>query len=341
MKSITVIGGGVAGVETSSVLSLLGYDVILIEKSDLIGGKILRWDHLFPDFRPASEVQKYLEEECRQHNFIIQKNISVQEVTRTNGKWIIRTSGEKVIESDAIVLATGYEFFDATRKEEYGYNIYDNVITSVDLEDRLKSGKKITTRDGKTPEKIAFIHCVGSRDEKSGNHYCSKVCCITGVKQAIELQKLIPDADIYSFYMDLRMYGQLFEELYRDAQEHHNIQFIRGRLSEVAEKIDKSLIIKAEDTLSGRPLKMNIDLLILLIGMVPGKGTHEIGSMCGLKFNPDGFLMKRDAHTNRNLSSEDGVFLAGSCICPMSINETLENARSAAWEVHDYLITHE
>lgn len=337
MKSVVVIGGGIAGIETASSLSDFGYNVIVVEKSDSIGGKILKWDHLFPDLKPASELENYMDQKSLKGNFSVQKNTSISQATQLNGKWTLRTDNDRVLETDAIVIATGYEIFDATRKEEYGYNIYDNVITSADLEERLKSGKAITTRAGKLPEKIGIIHCVGSRDVKSGNQYCSKVCCITGVKQAIELHKMLPDAEIYCFYMDLRMYGQYYEELYREAQEMHKIQFIRGRLSEVAERMDNSLLIKAEDTLTGRPLKMNVDLLILLVGMEPGKGTKSIAATCGLESGKDGFLKTNDMHIGNNKTGKKGIFLAGSCICPMSINDTISNARSAAMEVHRYL----
>jgi heterodisulfide reductase subunit A2 len=337
VKNVVVLGGGIAGIETSSMLSGLGYNVTLVEKTDSLGGKARKWDHLFPDLKPASEILNYLDDKCRKGNFAIQKNTNIEKVFPLNGKWHIKTDNNQVLESDAVVVATGFEVFDARRKEEYGYNIYDNVITSADLEEKFKTGKLVTTRNGDIPKRIGIIHCVGSRDEKSGNQYCSKVCCITGVKQAIELHKMYPDTEIYCFYMDLRMYGQSYEELYREAQEQHTIQFIRGRLSEVSEKIDKSLLLKAEDTLSGRPLKMTVDLLVLLVGMEPGKGTKTIGNICNLEFGSDGFLKTMDPHTGNNRSVQKGIFLAGTCICPMSINDTLANARSAALEVHQYL----
>jgi heterodisulfide reductase subunit A len=337
VKNVVVLGGGIAGIETSGMLSGLGYNVTLIEKTDSLGGKARKWDHLFPDLKPASEILNYLDEKCRKGNFAIQKNTNIEKVVSQNGKWLLKTDNNQVLESDAVVVATGFEVFDARRKEEYGYNIYDNVITSADLEEKFKTGKPVTTRSGAIPERIGIIHCVGSRDEKSGNQYCSKVCCITGVKQAIELHKMYPDTEIYCFYMDLRMYGQSFEELYREAQEKHTVQFIRGRLSEVSEKMDKSLVLKAEDTLSGRPLRMTVDLLVLLVGMEPGKGTKNIGNICNLEFGSDGFLKTQDPHTGNNKSVQKGIFLAGACICPMSINDTLANARSAALEVHHYL----
>ena len=337
MKHIVIIGGGIAGIETASALTDAGHWVTLIEKEAQIGGKLNNWSNLFPDFTPVEKITDILQEKCRQKDFSILANTEVKSVHRNKDKFSIKTSDDQQLEADAIVLATGYELFDARRKEEYGYKIYDHVITSADLEQLFKSGKSLTVAAGQNPKRIAFVHCVGSRDEKSGNHYCSKVCCITGVKQAIELKKNLPEAEIFCFYMDLRMYGKHFEELYREAQEKYDIQFIRGRLSEASEKIDKSLLIKAEDTLSGRPLKMNVDLLVLLIGMEAGKGTASAAASCSIGCEESGFLQTADSFLNSNSSLRDGIFLAGSCTAPMTVNDTIMHARSAAQEVNNYL----
>ena len=250
MKHVVIIGGGIAGMETACALTDAGHWVTLIEKEAQIGGKLNNWSYLFPDFTPVDHVKNVIQAKCIGKDFSILTNTKINSIHRQNGKFNIETSGEQLLEADAVVVATGYDLFDARRKEEYGYKIYDHVITSADLEKLLLPDGNLSVAAGANPKRIAFVHCVGSRDEKSGNHYCSKVCCITGVKQAIELKKRLPEAEIFCFYMDLRMYGKYFEELYREAQEKYDIQFIRGRLSEASEKIDKSLLIKSEDTLS-------------------------------------------------------------------------------------------
>jgi len=337
VKHIVIIGGGTAGIETASALTDAGHWVTVIEKEAKVGGKLNDWSYLFPDFTPCEKIAGALQEKCNEKDFSILHNTELKSVQRVNNKFSIETSGDQQLEADAVVVATGYELFDARRKEEYGYKIYDHVITSADLEQLLKPGSNLTVAAGKDPKRIAFVHCVGSRDEKTGNHYCSKVCCITGVKQAIELKKRLPNAEIFCFYMDLRMYGKHFEELYREAQETYDIQFIRGRLSEASEKIDKSLLIKAEDTLSGRPLKMNVDLLVLLVGMEAGKGTAAAASSCGIGCEESGFLQTADSFLHSNFSSCEGIFLAGSCTAPMSVNDTILHARSAAMEVDSWL----
>ena len=337
MKHIVVIGGGIAGMETACALTDAGHWVTVIEKEEQVGGKLNKWSYLFPDFTPADKILDALLEKHSEKDFSILSQTEVLSVNRQNNKFNIETSGRQKLEADAVVVATGYELFDASRKEEYGYKIYDHVITSADLEKLLLPDGDLSVAAGQNPKRIAFVHCVGSRDEKSGNHYCSKVCCITGVKQAIELKKRLPEAEIYCFYMDLRMYGKNFEELYREAQEKYDIQFIRGRLSEASEKIDKSLLIKSEDTLSGRPLKMNVDLLVLLVGMEAGKGTAKAAAACSIGCEESGFLRTTDSFLMSNFSEQEGIFLAGSCTAPMSVNDTILHARSAAQEVNNWL----
>ena len=335
-KSVIVIGGGIAGMEVSNQLSSLGYEVRLIEKNDQVGGKLLNWDRLFPTFRNAGEVLQRLQQKMDQREVIVDTNAEVTDVVKEKETFFVTVNHSVKYHADALVVATGFELFNAQRKEEYGYGIYDNVITSADLEKLFKSGGKLTNPMGKVPQRVAIVHCVGSRDSKVGNHYCSKVCCVTGVKQAIELQEQIPGVVVYCFYMDLRMYGEGFEELYRRAQEQHNIQFIRGRVSEVSETLDHSIQLKAEDTLAGRPLKMCVDLLVLMVGMEPGKGSVSVKNMLKLGTMDSGFLEPADVHLSRNVSSSKGIFMAGTAISPMSVNDTLENARSAAFEVHHY-----
>lgn len=337
-KTIVTIGAGVAGIESSSVLSDLGYRIILIEKDMKIGGKVNNYYQLFPTGRSADEVRAYLDEQCEKHNFTIYKNTEIKEIGRNNGRFAISTSHGDILKADAVILANGFDYFDATRKEEFGYKIYNNVISSVDLEERLRLGLPIKTMQGETPKRIGFVHCVGSRDEKSGNHYCSRVCCVTGIKQAMELNQHIPEASIYCFYIDLRMYSVEFESIYRRAQEKFGIQFIRGRVSEVSENRDGFLQVKAEDTLIGRPLKMEMDLLVLLVGMQASQSTSHLAKISGVELNEHRFYKSSDWHLHKNASRQPGIFIAGSCNGPMSIDESLEHARSAAYEAHRYLI---
>jgi heterodisulfide reductase subunit A len=335
-KKAIVIGGGVAGMETASQLAKLGIEVDLVEKQARLGGHLNSWDRLFPNRRDSQEVLDYLEKG-------VNTGISVHldkeiETIRKNGTgFTISFQEGKELHSDALVLATGYEVFDARKKEEYGYGIYDNVITSVDLEEFFRKNRQKNLVEGIRLKRVGIVHCVGSRDEKAGNLYCSKLCCVTGVKQAIEIKELMPEAEVFCFYMDLRMFDRHFEEMYYEAQEKWGIQFIRGRLSEAAENPDRTLLLKVEDTLAGLPLKMNVDLLILLVGFVPSPETKRLATMAGLVPGEDGFLCPADEHTGTNSTSVPGVFLAGTVKGPSGIANTLTDARATALQVAAYL----
>lgn len=335
-KHIAVVGGGIAGMETASRLAQAGHRVTIIEKEQACGGKLRNWHQLFPDFASAQYVLKHVAHAAKHDNIKMISDTEITSIDKNGNAFILHSSEEMSIKADAVVVATGFDIFDATRKEEYGYGIFDNVITSAELEMMLRTEKNICTANGSIPKRIAIIHCVGSRDAKVGNTYCSKVCCITGIKQAIELNKHLPECEIFNFYMDLRLYGSNFDDLYLQAQRQHKIQFIRGRLSEASEKQDKTLQIKAEDTLSGRPLRMDVDMIVLLVGIEAGRTNAMLCANDLLQVDRHGFIESADAHFARNKSKQKGVFVAGTALCPMSVSDVLENARSAATEVLAY-----
>ena len=207
-------------------LSRQGIASTIIEKQSDMGGKLRNWHVLFPTFTPADDVLSTL-----RHKLSSAKNITIKtgcEATKITPQSVTLASGEEM-KCDAVVIATGFTLFDARIKEEYGYGIYDNVVTSADLEQMFNKGE-VRLTSGETPRRIAILHCVGSRDEKVCQRHCSKVCCVTGVKQAIELKKLFPAADVFNFYMDIRMFGPGYEELYHTAQREYGIHFVRGQI---------------------------------------------------------------------------------------------------------------
>jgi heterodisulfide reductase subunit A2 len=335
-KKVVVIGGGIAGMESSAYLAEMGYDVTLLEKEDSLGGHLRNWERLFPTMRLGSEVLDFLKLGVETKVNVI-RNANITRINHIEKRFQVELDRGASFIADALLVTTGYDVFDATKKEEYGYGIYDNVITSADLEQQFLKGGPIKTPLGNIPKKIGMVHCVGSRDEKVGHVYCSKVCCVTAVKQSIEIKEHLPEAEIYCFYMDLRMYGMHFEALYKEAQEKYAINFIRGRLSEACENQDHSILVKVEDTLAGKPMKLSVDLLVLMVGFVPSAGTKQIGELMGLEFGINGFYKTKDQHTLTNVSNLRGVFFAGSCTGPKTITNTITDARAAATTVASYL----
>ena len=241
---------------------------------------------------------------------------------------VVLADGQR-LSCEAVVMATGFTLFDASVKEEYGYGIYDNVYTTVDIERMLNEGR-VAKADGSRPRRIAFLHCVGSRDEKVCQQHCSRVCCITGVKQAMEMKQLFPEADVFNFYMDIRMFGPGYEEMYREAQQKYNIHFVRGRISEASPTIDGRVQIKAEDTLTGRPLRMSVDMLVLIVGMRANDDNESLAAGAGLRRLTSGFMAPRDLFLGNVCSNVDGIFYAGTITAPKNIGESLNEAVAAA-----------
>ena len=336
-KHIVIIGGGPAGLQAASGLKDSRHQITIIEKESTIGGKLNSWHKLFPEFQTANDISVYLINSINNSNTEVLKQTIVTKITRENNHFKISTAQNHSLKADAILLATGFELFRAEKKEEYGYGIYKNIITSADLESSFRQNGLKDLLLGKTHPRIGFIHCVGSRDKKCGNTYCSKVCCVTGVKQAIEIKQLIPHSQVFNFYMDLRMYGQNFEELYIEAQQDYSINFIRGRVSEIAENIDGTLQIKAEDTLSGRPLKMNFDLVILLAGMENRQDYDNIMDNNIKLSRSNGFIVPINRHVRPNETTIPGIFIAGTCREPLSIQETIADAKSAASTITEWI----
>lgn len=335
-KHVVVIGGGVAGLEAAGWLAKAGLEVSLVEKEEKTGGHINNWFKLFPDRRDSGEVKKYLDGISVNDSIKLLTGSSVSGFSRNRDHFTLITSKGKELKADAVIVATGFDLFNSARKEEYGYGIYDNVITSADLEKMFRNGK-IAMADGNIPKKIGMVHCVGSRDEKVGNLFCSKLCCVTAVKQAIEIKEHIPESKVFCFYMDMRMGGAHYEELYREAQEKWGVSFIRGKVSEAGETITNRIVIKVEDTLAGRPLKMELDLLVLMAGMEMAQEGKRVAELAGLKTGDNSYFAPDDHHFGTNISNMAGVFYAGTCIAPMNITETISHARAAVAEVTEYL----
>ena len=151
------------------------------------------------------------------------------------------------------------------------------------------------------------------------------------------MKKRFPEAMIYCFYMDLRMFGKKYEDFYISAQRDYGIRFIRGRVSEVSENIDGRVIVKAEDTLAGKPVKVTLDLLVLMAGMVCNKDSGSIAGMVSLQVDSDGFFKSRDNIADITSSTREGIYYAGACTGPKTVPETLAEARSAALEIHSYI----
>lgn len=235
-----------------------------------------------------------------------------------------------------VVLALGYDIFPIEKKFEWGYKHYDNVITSLEFERLIcasgpTGGHLIRPSDGETPKRIAFVLCAGSRDNTGvGKPYCSRFCCMYSLKHAHQIIEKIPGAIPYIFYMDIRSFGKMYEEFYYRIQDE-GAKFIRGRVANILEDpVTKNLHVNAEDTLLGRPIDMEVDLVVLAAAVQPSADTEKTRRLFGVSCSQDGWLLEAHPKLNPCGTTTAGVYLAGVCQGPKDIPDTVAQAEGAA-----------
>jgi heterodisulfide reductase subunit A len=241
---------------------------------------------------------------------------------------------EEIIEKEvgSIIIATGYDLFDPHLLPQYGYGVYENVISNLQFE-RLASPSgptrgEVLLRDGTVPKGIAFLHCIGSRDENA-NLYCSRVCCMASMKQA-HLAKEKTGAEIYEFYIDINAFGKGYQEFYKRVREE-GIYFIRGKGSEIFKR-DGHLVVAAEDTLLGTPVEIPVDMVVLGTGLTKRREAERVAQIFGISQSADGFFMEAHPKLRPVSTNVDGIFLAGCCQGPKDIPDTVAQASAAAAE---------
>ncbi len=234
-----------------------------------------------------------------------------------------------------IIVATGYDPYDPTEKKEWTYESAENVITGLELERLINAsgptqGHVLKPSDGEIPKKVAFIQCVGSRDEQINKPYCSRVCCMYAMKNAQLIKDHEPDTEIAIYYMDIRAFGKGFEEFYKRSQEKYGIKFIRGRPATVLENPDQTLTVRAEDTMLGKVTEYDYDMVVLSVGLEPPEGMEELRQTIGLSKSADGFLMEAHPKLRPVDTLTDGVYLAGVSQGPKDIPDAVAQASGAA-----------
>jgi len=246
---------------------------------------------------------------------------------------------EEDIELDvgAIVVCTGFDQIDPKVFEEYSFGLHSDIVTNLQLE-RLIGHEMRRPSDGKVAKKVAFILCVGSRmiNREKGVEYCCKIGCMTAIKQAMLVQKLVPDAEPWIFYTDIRADGKGYEEFYVTAQEH-NVRFVRGRVAEVVPLNSNEILVRAEDTLVGHQVEGTFDLVVLSLGIIPNSDTQELARKLGIQVGSDGFLLERHYKLRPVDSQREGVFVAGCALGPKDVRETVLEAMSTASRVATFL----
>ena len=240
------------------------------------------------------------------------------------------------VEVGSMILATGYEQFDPSVIPQYGYKKFDNVLTGLEFERITCAGGptqgRIQLKDGREPESVAIVHCVGSRDQNY-HEYCSRVCCMYGLKYA-ELTREFTKAEVYEFYIDMRCFGEAFEEFYKRVSEM-GVNFIRGKVARITDQAmtaeeEGKLIVTAEDTLLGSMLRVPVDMVILCAALQPRSDAADVASLFTIGQRADGFFLETHPKLAPVNTPTDGVFIAGCCEAPRDVPDTVAQASAAA-----------
>ncbi len=334
MGRVLVVGGGIAGVQSSLDLANMGHRVYLVEKEGELGGNLKNLYKILPTNERAEEFLSTFKEKAKTHD-----NISIltdstlckfEEKARAFRVTIDAAGKHDTFDVDAIVLATGFVPYDPTEKTEYGYNRYGDVITSVDLERVMKEGKLIRPSNSEKPKSVTFVQCVGFRDAQA-YRYCSYFCCTLAVKNALLIKREYPDIEVRVMYMDIRT-PYLYENLYLDAR-NIGVKFIRARPAEIFEK-DNKLVLNFEDTLTSEPHSIESDLVVLSVGGIPPPETEELSQMMKVSLDGTGFFKVH----NRPLGTDaNRVFVVGAACGPKDIDYSLAQAGAVASQINKLL----
>jgi heterodisulfide reductase subunit A len=240
---------------------------------------------------------------------------------------------EEEIRAASIIIASGYDVFDAAQKEQFGYLRYPDVITSLEFERMMNSsgptgGSIRRLSDGKVPGHVVFVQCVGSRDIQLSRPYCSGVCCMYAMKNAMLLREKYPDTRVTILYMDIRAYGKGYEEYFERAKAM-GIEFLRGMPAEVIANRD-GMMIRVENTETGGIEELRPGLVVLSVGLEPAKDASSIALRCGIPVEDTGFFRSLDEKVNTVATIRPGIYIAGTAVSPRDIPDCVAQAQAAA-----------
>ena len=332
-KPILIVGGGPAGLAAAQSLANFGQQCILVEKEDRLGGApILEgYAKLVPSGEWARDAIGGMVGGVESADLIdVRADTTVSSFSGEVGNFTAGLSSGENVEVSAAILCTGFTHFDSANKPEWGFGTYPDVVTTSQVEQMISSGKGVRClSDGRKPNRVAILLCVGSRDRQIGREWCSKICCTVSANLAMEIREELPDCHVYIYYMDIRTYGLYETKYYWKSQEEFKVKYIKARIAEVTSDGEK-LIVKGEDTLVKRPITIPFDLVVHAIGMDPNKDNKDISSVFGVDLEPNGFLDKASSYAATGLTNKAGVFVAGAANGPETIDDSIAQAKAAA-----------
>lgn len=245
----------------------------------------------------------------------------------------------KKVTAGSVILATGHKTYDLSKRPDYGYDRFDDVISQLDLARILAINGptlgKLEKKDGTTPKRIVMVQCTGSRDEQTnGNRYCSKVCCMVALKHASIIKEKFPETEIIICYTDMRTVG-MYENYFRYVQDK-GIKLVRGRPGEVT-KIDDNLIVRVEDTLQRTPLEIETDMVVLSEAIEPADDTEKLAKIFNVSLSQDKFIKEKHAKIKPVSTDVERIFVCGTAQGPKDISESVSQANAAAAKVSEQI----
>ncbi len=345
VKRALVIGGGIAGMQAALDVADAGYPVVLVEKSDHLGGRMAELSGLYLNLEDgAAHLAARIEAVQRHPNIQLLLNAQVTGVGGYVGNFTVQVSqqidGELVpytFDIGAIVVATGYDLYRQERLGEYGGGRYPDVIDGLQMEAMLRpdgptAGRILRPSDGRVPKEVVWVQCAGSRDPELHMPYCSKVCCMYVAKQAILYRQQVPDGQATVFYIDIRSQGKGYEEFVQRAMEEHSVLYIRGKASKVFQENGR-VTVWGVDTLTGLPVEVQADLVVLATATVARPDAVELAQRLRISTDANGFFNEAHPKLRPVETNTAGIFLAGAAQFPKDIPETVAQASGAASKV--------
>ena len=333
MKPILIVGGGPAGLAAASALSGIGQNAILVEKETRLGGApiLSGYAKLVPSGEWAKDaiggMVSRVESDAR---IVRHTGCTVRDFAGEPGAFRAQLSNGATVEASATILCTGFTHFDSVNKPEWGFGTFPDVVTTTQVEQMISSGRGVRCpSDGRVPQRVAILLCVGSRDRQIGREWCSKICCTVSCNIAMEIREALPDCHVYIYYMDIRTFGLYETSYYWKSQEEFKVKYIKARIAEVTSNGEK-LIVKGEDTLVKRPITIPFDMVVHAIGMDPNVDNPSIASVFGIDLQPQGFIDRASTYASYGETSRPGVFVAGAATGPETIDDSIGQGRAAA-----------
>ncbi len=330
---VLVVGGGPAGLAAVHALVSADQAVTLVEKEDRLGGApiLSGYAKLVPSGEWAKDAIGGMVERVEGQGLVdVHTGTTVKEFSGEPGNFKAVLSNGKKVEAASVILATGFTHFDSVNKPEWGFGTYPDVVTTTQVEQMLSSGAGVKClSDGREPERVAILLCVGSRDRQIGRTWCSKICCTVSANIAMEIREALPKCNVYIYYMDIRTFGLYEDRYYWDSQEQFKVKYIKARIAEVTSD-GKRLIVKGEDTLVKRPITIPFDMVVHAIGMDPNVDNMTLSAIFDIKLQEHGYVDRASAYSAMAETSRPGVFVAGAATGPETIDDAIAQGQAAA-----------